>query len=385
MRKLVIFGAGPIGRMLAHVFYREFQTVFVDVNQSLIETINSRREFGMSILGENTQEVTVRNIIAISGKDEKSVCSHIKDADLVLTAVGMQSIPYIAPVLARALEYRVEKRGNIPLFIVACENATEHNSSFLKEKIFENLEDSKKELITRNLFAPDCMIDRVSILPGDLELEDDPLRVNVEEYFQLCIKKTNLDFPVIPVGVNIVEDLESVKKQKLFTVNATHALIAYYGFHFGYMYIHEAIEDTRVRSLVNGVLNEIEFVLARYGIKSDDQKKFADNVLMRFKNKNLNDPILRVARDPMRKAKNGERFMMPALIALENGRSPAYLASGLSALYLYKNPEDAGSLQLTHDIEINGFENTIKQYSSLDKGSELYKLIEPPYYLGTVR
>lgn len=384
MKKLVIFGAGPIGRMLAYEFSGQYESiVFVDVSEPLIEQMNYQKEFGITVLGDvHTREEIVHNILAISGYATDMVSKHICDAELVLTAVGIANLKFIAPVIAKALEVRIKQRGTIPLFLVACENATEQNSSLLREQIFSYLSEEHKIKIAPYLFSPDCMIDRVSLIPVG-SANSDMLHVLVEQYFQLVIAETEVQFPSIPQGVRIVTDLNAVKKQKLFTVNAVHALIAYYGFHFGYSYIHEALADARIESLVTGVLGEVETALLEYGISETDQQVFAAQVLARFRNKNLNDSVARVARDPVRKAGRQDRLLMPAFGVLRQGGIPPYLASGLAALYLYNNPDDDKSQMIAQSIKHNGFADTVELYSGLSKEDPLFKLIEPPFYMGT--
>lgn len=384
MKKLVIFGAGPIGRMLAHVFQDKYQTVFVDVNQTVIERINYQKEFGISVLGTDfVTEKTVKNVRAISSNNQEALNKEILDADLVLTACGMNALKFVAPVLAEALALRITNRKSVPLFIVACENATEQNSSYLKGLVLNALDEPIKSKLEKLLFMPDCMIDRVSLVPSEEELGHDSLRVKVEEYFQLAIKKQHIEFPSIPEGVSVVSNLDAIKKQKLFTVNAVHALVAYYGYHFGYQYIHESLADNRVSALVRGVLVEIKLALLSFGITENDQDTFASSVLKRFQNENLKDQVVRVARSPIRKAGQSERLVSPALINLNQGNLPSYLASGLAALFLYDNPSDAESQEIVYEQKTHGFGDVFSKYSSLSATHPLYLLVEPPFYLGT--
>jgi mannitol-1-phosphate 5-dehydrogenase len=386
MKKLIIIGAGPIGRMLAFEFRNEYQTVFIDINQAVIERINHQNEFGISILGnDENMENTVANISAVSGNNQDQVNKQLLHADLVLTACGMNSLKFAAPMLAKALAFRYKKRRSVPLFMVACENATGHNSMHLRELILGNCSELLQNKLQGLLVTPDCMIDRVSLLPDDRELKSDTLRVKVEKYFQLCIEKSAIDFPYTPDGVVIVDNLEAVKKQKLFTVNAVHALIAYFGFHFRYEYIHDALSDRKIFSLVNGVMGEIKIALMKYGIESSAQDIFSKSVIERFLNKNLQDSVSRVARDPVRKAGNTERFISPALLNLEAGNSPSYLASGLAALYLYNNALDPQALEIQSMQENLGFEQAVEKYSGISRHHNLFKLIEPPFYMGSVK
>jgi mannitol-1-phosphate 5-dehydrogenase len=63
-RKIVIFGAGKIGRsFIGQLFGRSgYKIVFVDVDPVIISLLNKRNSYRVVIKGEKEEEIIVRNV-----------------------------------------------------------------------------------------------------------------------------------------------------------------------------------------------------------------------------------------------------------------------------------------------------------------------------------
>ena len=63
MKKILLFGAGKIGRsFVAQLFSRGgYEVVFVDINQKIIDLLNSVKEYDVVVKGENEYRIPVNN------------------------------------------------------------------------------------------------------------------------------------------------------------------------------------------------------------------------------------------------------------------------------------------------------------------------------------
>ena len=67
-----MYGGGNIGRgFIAQLFYLTgYETVFIDVNQSLVDSLNNTHEYPIYITEKNDYEkFTVKNVRAVNGND----------------------------------------------------------------------------------------------------------------------------------------------------------------------------------------------------------------------------------------------------------------------------------------------------------------------------
>ena len=87
--KAIMYGAGNIGRgFIGQVFYQSgYETTFIDVNQAFVDKINEDKEYPVYVTrkGKYVKE-PVKNIRAISGRDEAAVIAAIAEADIMATA-----------------------------------------------------------------------------------------------------------------------------------------------------------------------------------------------------------------------------------------------------------------------------------------------------------
>lgn len=90
--------------------------------------------------------------------------------------------------------------------------------------------------------------------------------------------------------------------RKLYLFNISHWAIAYYGLSKGYKYIYDAWNDIEISEKVCDILfHTCNFLIKKYPERENDINFYLKNVVNRFSNKNINDTLQRVARDPLRK------------------------------------------------------------------------------------
>ncbi|NIK11986.1 mannitol-1-phosphate 5-dehydrogenase [Alkalibacillus almallahensis] len=371
----VHFGAGNIGRGFIGTLLSDanYHTVFVDVNETIIQEINERKQYPVILAGEEEQEKIVSNISGIvSTEQPEEVSENIAKADIVTTAVGPQVLPIIARNIAEGLVKRFDEKNDY-LNVIACENMI-GGSSLLKEKVLEHLPQEYHALLEERVGFPDAAVDR--IVPN--QENEDLLAVTVEPYFEWVVSRNDVKGEVPDIkGITYVEDLTSYIERKLFTVNTGHAAIAYLGDQFGYDTIKEATQDQEIITTVNGALQETGHVLIQlYGFDGATHKKYRKKIVNRFKNPYLNDEITRVARGPKRKLGEKDRLIRPALQYVELfNEAPKYLIKVILSALNYSNEADAEAVELQQTVQESGYAQVLEDVCGLSPDEPLYDYI----------
>ena len=117
-QKIVIFGAGKIGRSFIGQLFRlsGYEVVFVDINKKLISDLNIKKQYNVVIKGNTGEKVLIiKNVRGVCLYDTDLVVSELADANISALSVGQQGLPATLPVIARALVLRRELNGDIPL------------------------------------------------------------------------------------------------------------------------------------------------------------------------------------------------------------------------------------------------------------------------------
>ncbi len=110
--RAVHFGAGNIGRgFIGEVLAANgFEITFVDVNHTIIDALNERKEYEIELADESKEKITVKNVKGINNQtNPEKVIQEIAEADLVTTAIGPNILPFIAELIAKGIQER-EKR-----------------------------------------------------------------------------------------------------------------------------------------------------------------------------------------------------------------------------------------------------------------------------------
>lgn len=323
--KAVVFGPGRIGcgfvgQLLSASGY---QLVFVG-REAIVDQLSRVGRYLVRLTdGRRAREIEVRGVRALRTTDIEAVAAEIADADLVAVSVGPRNLGQIAPVLAKGLARRTSSVN-----IIA----------------FENCADPGKTLRDEVLHCDPCLWDKGHGFSGALvsrivtqrqgELEgDEPLVFLGDPTTQFIVHGPSLKNPLPRIeGLRAVDDYGAWATKKLYTFSAGHAAAAYLGALKGYRYIHSAIRDPEIRSSVLSAMEEGQRGLARrYGPDLAGDPAELEEIIVRFENAALNDPVSRVGRDPRRKLGPEDRLVGAARLAEQAGVSPRRLALAAAA------------------------------------------------------
>lgn len=283
----------------------------------------------------------------------------VSDADLICTAVGAGNVLSLAGTLANALACRpvdrpidlwvVENGDCAPALAVAVQRIAAGRGLVMPPAGFAGA-------VATVAVARGCWEHAAPDFVGD----DDR---------GLIVDETNLCRPVAPpAGVSFTRHYRAQLMAKLRVFNAGHAVCAYLGWLLGYADVANAIADPLIRPKVAGAMIESRAaVLTTYPALGADVHGPVSDALLRFTNRALADPILRVARDPVRKLACGDRLVGPMLsIHQATGSVPAYFPLGIAAALLFDPPEDAQAQDLQRRLRDEGVLSVLRATSNLE-------------------
>lgn len=358
-KKLVLFGAGKIGRsFIAQLFSRGgYEVVFADVNPVVVEELNRRRSYQVVIKGAVEESLLVEHVRGVLATDAGAVQKEIADADLLATAVGQQGLPAVLKLIAGGLQTRYATRGLLPLDVIIAENMR-HAAAYFEQELKKMLPAAYP--LHRLVGLVETSIGKmVPIMPQEV-MERDPLLVYAESYNTLILDKKGFKNP-IPVidGLAPKESMKAWVDRKLFIHNLGHAATAYLGnqFNASFTYLYEALEVPAIEQAVRLTMSQSAAALLRKypdEFTSDDLQQHIDDLLQRFKNKALGDTIFRVGCDLYRKLGPDDRICGAIRLARETGVPYNYLLKVLVAACRFSAVDEQGH-GLAADIE---FKNT---------------------------
>ena len=332
--KAVMYGGGNIGRGFIGMLLSGsgYEVQFVDVVDAVINTLNEKHEYPVRIIRTGGHEdIAVKNVSAVDGKDPKAVAEAIAEADIMATAVGVNVLKFIVGNIAEGIKLR-RSRGGAPLNILICENLMDANK-VIEGMIKEYLNEEEKAWFDENIGLVEASIGRMVPVQTEEMKDGDPMRVCVESYGFLPVDKDAFKGE-IPAIKNMVPfaPFDFYLKRKLYVHNMGHATCAYLGDLLGLEYIYEAIDKDEVYIIVKGAMEESARALSKkYGVELEAVMLHITDLLDRFTNAALRDTCKRVGGDPTRKLNPADRLIGSSSLALEVGVTPAYIAVGAAA------------------------------------------------------
>jgi mannitol-1-phosphate 5-dehydrogenase len=316
-KKLVVFGAGKIGRsFIGQVFSRSgYEVVFVDINRDLITRLNREGCYRVIIKSSMADEILlIQNVRGVYLHDAESVVAELSGADLAAVSVGQQGLPAAIPLLARSLLLRRQHFGEWPLDIIIAENMRNADRYIAGE--LTGLLPAGYPLDALAGLVETSIGKMVPIMTKK-EMEEDPLQVFAEPYNSLIVAKKGFRNPI--PDVQFLAPKENIKAwvdRKLFIHNLGHAAAAYLGFRKNpaWIYLYEALADQEIITATRQtMIQSADILMALYpGEFTRDQLEIhIDDLLQRFRNKALGDTIFRVGCDLYRKLSPEDRLAGP--------------------------------------------------------------------------
>jgi len=384
MKKIVVFGAGNIGRsFIGQLFSRSgYEVVFVDIDDLVVDALNERRRYRVEIRDIRLETVWVENVRAVHGNDARKVAQEIASADIIATAVGPNNLPHIYQNIAGGLLRRL-KLDKTPIDIIICENVRGASKIF-REGLAKHLPPDYPLEATVGLV--ETSIGKMVPIMSEKERRRDPLLVYTEAYNTLIVDKKGFKKEIPEVeGLEPKENMAAYIDRKLFIHNLGHAATAYLGYVTdpGMKYIWEAINEKDIRRAVRTAMWESGQALIGEYTGEFNEENVGDHIedlIRRFGNKSLGDTIYRVGRDIARKLSRNDRLIGALLLDVKHSIPAPYTTLGVAAATLFRARDENGELFKKDQIFVeetypHGIDYILRQICGLDFEYE-EKLVE---------
>jgi len=314
MDKLVLFGAGKIGRsFIGQLFSRSgYEVVFVDINGPLIDEINRKRQYNVIIKSDKDEILVIKNIRGIHIGDTDAVCNEIANATILAISVGLRGLDDAIPVLAKGLLRRYELDKHKPIDLIIAENMRNAANYFQKE-LCSLLPEPYP--LGKMVGLIETSIGKMVPIMLKKDIEDDMLQVFAEPYNTLILDKKAFKNPIPDIkGLDPKENMKAWTDRKLFIHNLGHAAVAYYGYLFDnkMVYTWQALQVPEIYDFARQtMLQAADILLAAWTkeFSADSLTEHIDDLLARFSNKYLGDTIFRVGCDLFRKLGPEDRII----------------------------------------------------------------------------
>ena len=337
--RLVIVGSGKIAcGYLAPLFAAAgWQVTLACRAAQTADRIRRAAGWGVEVTGASPFARTVTGVAAVRA-GSFAFRRAVADADLLVTAVGVGNVATLGEPLADALAGR---RRPIDIWVV--ENGD--CAAGLRSAILAASSGRPLPAFGIAGAVATVAVGRGGWGPGERPVfVGDADRVLTVDRNGLLGQVPTLD------GVRATASYLARLHEKLYVFNAGHAITAYLGWLGGHDSMDRAIGDPLVRPIVVGCLLEARrAVLAAYPclVGGSEFNAAADihgpvaAALVRYADRQLADPVNRVAREPIRKLAPGDRLLGPVrLIRSVGGSVPAHFALGVAAALLYGRGRD---------------------------------------------
>ena len=369
--KAVIIGTGRVGCGFVGQVLRAsgYEVVFLGREPSMLECLNKARRYYVHLVdGRSAERVVVDGVRAVSVQDADRAVQELAGAGLIATAVGSRNLPEVASLIAMSLRQR-----SAPANVIAFENSADAG------RCLRNLVASQLPAdfpVDKHGFSGAVLCRVISDWLRDKRTAG-RLVVIGEPVTRFAVDGRALRAPLPAIeGMVVTNDFAAWFERKLYVFLAGHAVCAYLGFLRGHAHIHAAIADAEIRAAVIGAMREGQKgIAARYGSGFAGGEGFLRKIVSRFENSALNDSILRVAREPVRKLQPRDRLVGAARLAEAAGICPENLALGMAAALQFCHPADPISLTLRRDVELVGVDAVLRRVSGIKRGSSLGRLV----------
>ena len=347
----VIFGAGSVGRGFLGQLFSEsgYDIVFVDIDQPLIEALARQGRYTLRLAGVvKTEDLNIGPLRAIHSTETDAVVAEVQQASIMATAVGARALKAIAKPIAAGLEQRWQTGNHMPLNLVGLRPAVSA---------------------------------RMSPVPTDAQRAGDPTLIIAEPYKILPVDRDAFIGPIPKIiGLEPVHPFIAYVERKLYLHNAGHALLGYLGYLRGYVYGYDALDDPYISPLLHLALDESRRALiAAHGFDRVALAEHVQDLLTRFANRALADPIARLARDPLRKLSPGDRLIGAARLAEQHQIEPDGLAWGIAAALAYDHPQDPHAQALQTQLRQEGLVQTLRTICGIREDEPLADMISQRY------
>jgi mannitol-1-phosphate 5-dehydrogenase len=356
--RCLLIGAGCMAGGFVAPLLRDagWEIILVSRSRSVVETINEGGGLWVRTGADLPEDRWVGGISAVSLWDP-ILPRLAARTDLLATAVGASALPDVGGTLAPLLRARLAASED-PINVITFEN---HRRA--------------PELLAARLIEEDPFlaptICRTVGIGGAAAWRTIPHRTITSQGIRFdvegadeCYADALALIPGVPPldgsvpGIELVRAFDDRMIEKLWIFNAGHAAAAYLGWQ---------------------AQLAVETYLSRRPGSVPLPPRSLNWILDSYANPRLDDPIVRVAREPRRKLAADDRLTGPGIVCLAAGFRPLALADAMAAALSYAEPNDPQATDIQREIELLGPEEVLARLGSLDPQDELVQLVGDSY------
>ncbi|AKK11732.1 mannitol dehydrogenase family protein [Corynebacterium uterequi] len=229
-------------------------------------------------------------------------------ADIAALKADITKVDTLATAAGKIVYGLAARRaaGNGGLAIMSCDNIAANGATARASvlSLANEVDPELKAWIEENVTFPSSSIDRITPATEDSLIDDvekatgfrDEAPVVTEPFASWVIEG---EFPNgrpdwEKAGAQFVEDIEQFENRKLWLLNGSHSLMAYYGQLRGHATVAEAIGDEDVRARVNALWDEAANHLTAEGL---DIPGYRDALIERFENPRIRHNLAQIGID----------------------------------------------------------------------------------------
>jgi mannitol-1-phosphate 5-dehydrogenase len=110
----------------------------------------------------------------------------------------------------------------------------------------------------------------------------------------------------------------------------------------------------------------------KHGFSAEMQAEYAAKTLERFRNQaRLNDDVVRVGRQPLRKISRNERLIAPAAYLAEHGKTPEFLLRAVGSALAFESVDDPEVAELGAKLAALSAQDFAAQVCGIEAGHPL--------------
>lgn len=385
MKKLLLFGAGKIGRsFIGQLFSRGgYEVIFVDINQELIRKLNQDNSYNVIIksdAGDTT--LNIKNVRGLHFSQKKEILAEVCSTNLMATAVGSANLKTVIKIIGEGLLNKIGKGIDTPVDIIIAENLR-NAAEFFHDELITYLPEN---YVRDRIGLVETSIGKMVPIMTKEELDEDILQVFAEPYNTLILDHHAFKNPLPQVeGLSPKKNMKAWVDRKSFIHNLGHAAAAYYGFlkHPDYKYLYEVLSDKEVFYFAESAMKESANILISIYPDEFNFKILNEHIrdlLKRFQNRSLGDTVYRVGRDLCRKLGPDDRLTGAIILALKTGNRFDRILYSLVCGFYFRAKDNDGKYY-TPDRKFIRLFNNVNTEKMLEKVCkfnkyEHYKIFE---------
>ncbi len=296
--------------------------------------------------------------------DREAYLARLARSRFVAVALFPDAFDSAIADLARAVSIRYAEGHEEPMAILLGANYV-GQLDYFRPRILERLTDAEREHLERTVAIVTTRANRKVVYPPGADsrlrlLSDDKPKLLVDDGF------------VFPPGFRYpgfferVPSTERFMVEKIWSENLEHLSFVFAGSEFGCTTLAEAVRHPVVRGLVSSAWLEARHALrARYGIEIPSAEA-KEEVYRKFQSPLLADSFERIARDTKRKLMRGDRLVGPALLSIETGSTPFFIARMIACGFRFRDESIPDSVEITDAVREEGIDAAVLRFCGLD-------------------